>query len=1532
MSRPDCPSPETLRSWLEDRLPEEESVLVDAHTAECRSCESQIKKWTSTPEVTAMLADLAESSWSAEFPAWLSDDDIQFPPGGEPGGLGRFRKFDVRRRIGTGGMGLVFEAFDTSLSRKVALKIPRPLLAASPAFLSQFELEARAAAQVQHPSVLQIHAVHEACESFPFPVLEMEYAAGGPLKNELQTGGAMTIERATEIAVRVAEGLEAIHRKGIVHRDIKPANILLDGEGRAKLSDFGLAFAPTLDVLSGDRTGVAGGTSAYLAPERIAGAKVDARGDIFSLGVVLYEMLTGQRPFVGATPEVLRDHICNHEPIRPSKRRPRVPRELEAITLRCLAKCPVDRYPSARTVADALARFRVRRRKQALAATVVAGIVLVSSAIGIGLRVRHDAAIQDLLVQQSLDLTRLDEDLSIPSLDRMRSRIGLLREFDPDRAAEETQRLVSLRAAAIGRRIQKPDRLDDEQRSALFTAIEAQANMNPSVAKSLREAIESRKPDWQTLADIGPSHWGDLDSAFGPRSVELRDDSIALTVDAKPPASTWTVARFQADHDAKMSVTFRGGTWSAGSRVGLTLFDNQWHAEPIWELAFTPDGTAIVASGRDGGVQFWRLADRRLATWIFEEGKPANRFAFVGNKKMLLGGPTGARLRDLVTNTSYDPGIGTPSDPKVTKLATAADGTIAVGFVDGLIRLNGPNGSKTISAGGAASVQALALSPDGKSLASAGGSGTIQLWNVADGSRGRAISGHAGAVGALVFAPRSGLLSSGGVDGTVRTWEPASGRLLATRQHGNAVRALAIAPDDSALASAGDDATTTLWEPRSARRLGGSLTGHTGSVGALAFSPDGKLLASGSSDSTIRLWDVKSHRTIETIGERKYELLVQAPQPSQGRPGGAVPSPISLAEAIRDGKALGLRILRNGVVLREGPISLSDGDLTIHSSLIGDEVSLGVGDEPPLILREIFPLSLHGEGRFGVIWPSGGRISALKIERRSRAAKPDPDDVAGRLFAKGHFVQARDMYREIASKPGTPRSLVQAATCKAALCDIALGDEKAARESLDAVSNQLDSTAERWPLVAKCQLWRLHLRNNDKEKAEKSFAYLFDNLQFEQIAEYLPIDISHELCRQYSWPSMYRFFREDPRRVEELRTAERVASYFQFPLESRTPIRIHQINALFAAAKGDHDSAIDEAIRLSEDLLRDPAVDSWSHIRVFDTYHWILLNQGRDEELRDILDDWISRADKPPRPEFTPLRIFRSRALAALANRPGQDGPALRKAAELDIETFLKTAAPDDLEHYIYEAKLIQGFLLKARLGEEAAKLAWREGYDRCRKMGKLSSLDASILGSLSNELNASDFLKMLDGVINSIPEPFAPMSVLKGSFYLFSGEIAAALRTMWTTRLGIEYARKIAFKTDISFVDFLGIQVNLSVAEIMRQGAFPESMTPEEEDFVWTTLSEVRAAYSANKLSNETLYQFTFCWFGVNSPNTRQKIVGELPIKTRASLEFILGRRYRQLNRPTEATEFFHRAMQDGKACTSPFIKIFESRVPKKP
>src|SRR5918999_1608553 len=263
----------------------------------------------------------------------------------------RYTLLDV---LGGGGMARVYLAHDNVLDREVALKVMREYYADDENFVERFRREAKNAAALNHPDIVQVYDQGHTKDGTYY--IAMEYVPGGTLKERMAEEGPLDPREAAGIASRVADALAVAHARGIVHRDIKPQNVLLSATGEAKVADFGIARAASSKTIT--ETNLVLGTSAYMSPEQVRGDRVSPASDLYSLGVVLYEMLTGRLPYAADNPLATAMKHLDEPPRRPGEANPAVPEGLDALSAKLLAKDPGDRYASAAELAEDLRRVR----------------------------------------------------------------------------------------------------------------------------------------------------------------------------------------------------------------------------------------------------------------------------------------------------------------------------------------------------------------------------------------------------------------------------------------------------------------------------------------------------------------------------------------------------------------------------------------------------------------------------------------------------------------------------------------------------------------------------------------------------------------------------------------------------------------------------------------------------------------------------------------------------------------------------------------------------------------------------------------------------------------------------------------------------------------------------------------------------------------------------------------------------------------------------------------------------------------------
>src|SRR5882757_8646561 len=262
-------------------------------------------------------------------------------------------RYEIQREVAQGGMAEVYLARDQLLNRLVALKALFPEYAREPSFVERFRREAQAAANLNHPNIVAIYDWGQESGTY---FIVMEYVEGRSLRDLIRSEGRLEAGQAADITAEIASALAFAHRSGVVHRDVKPGNVLLTRSGTVKVTDFGIARAGASDGLT--QTGSVMGTATYFSPEQAQGLPVDGRSDVYALGVVLYEMVTGVAPFTAESPVSVAYKHVRETAVLPTERNPDVPPDLEHIIVTALAKAPENRYQTADDMRADILRFR----------------------------------------------------------------------------------------------------------------------------------------------------------------------------------------------------------------------------------------------------------------------------------------------------------------------------------------------------------------------------------------------------------------------------------------------------------------------------------------------------------------------------------------------------------------------------------------------------------------------------------------------------------------------------------------------------------------------------------------------------------------------------------------------------------------------------------------------------------------------------------------------------------------------------------------------------------------------------------------------------------------------------------------------------------------------------------------------------------------------------------------------------------------------------------------------------------------------
>jgi WD40 repeat protein/serine/threonine protein kinase len=776
--------------------------------------------------------------------------------------------YEIIAEIGRGGMGVVFKARHRGLNRLVALKMILAAEFASKSEQHRFQREAELAARVKHVNIVQVHEVGQLGDR---PYISMEWVSGGTLAERLD-GTPWSAHDAARLIGTLALAIDAAHRQGVIHRDLKPANILVqpDDEGgppstltaasksgpvaglTPKITDFGLART-LQDHPALTKTGFAVGTPEYMAPEQADGdpARVGPVVDVYALGVILYQLLTGQPPYRGESPAAVLLAAASDSPVAPRRIKPNVPRDLETIVLKAIEREPKARYLTAAALGEDLRRFLADEpilarpprlserlvkwaRRQPRLAGLAASLILVTVAALAGLTALWLRAQQHGTAARRA-LYRADIAAAASGLQLNRT---------------ETARRL-LESSPIEHR-------DWEWRYLKSQLDNSRAVFRPGDAPPHLVAVS---PDCGRVV-YAPAH----ESTLHLHDVALeRDIAVLSGHEGEILSVAWSrdgsrVASSSADGTIRL--------WEGSTGRPLTVLSG--HAKPVIMIYLSADGSRLAAQTSDSEVRVWDVALGVPIATLSDAQDLGIAGLSPSGKRFAVGQRGRVRLWDTDTGSEIASLLCGAS--RVLTLAFSPDGKrVAAGteYPENRVWIwdMATGGAVTAMEGHTNAISSLEFSPDGSRIVSASHDGTLRLWDCARGTLVNILRGHSDKVIGAHFHPDGRRIASASLDGTLRLWDTHERELVCVfRGQASVAEFVISSPDGAVLAGVGSDGVVRFWDVASVKHEG-VLGQHAGFVYDVAFSPSGETVASAGWDGTVRLWNP---RTAGSVGVLRH--------------------------------------------------------------------------------------------------------------------------------------------------------------------------------------------------------------------------------------------------------------------------------------------------------------------------------------------------------------------------------------------------------------------------------------------------------------------------------------------------------------------------------------------------------------------------------------------------------------------------------------------------------------------------------------
>lgn len=844
---------------------------------------------------------------------WDHDTDGQAGPIPGPAHAPLFRPksswphipgYQIQGELGRGGMGVVYKAFQTDLKRLVAIKMILAGAQAGANELARFRIEAEAVARLKHVNIVQIHEIGVQGGQHYF---SLEFVEGGSLQQKLKDK-PMRPKLAAQLMETLARAMHCAHQQGIIHRDLKPANVLMTSDGVPKITDFGLA--KRLDVPGQTRTGAVMGTPSYMSPEQAMGKQkeVGPATDIYALGAMLYEFLTGRPPFLAETPMDTLMQVIANDALPPSRLQPKLPRDLETICLKCLHKQPGKRYATAQGLADDLGHFlagepimarpigpwergvkwvkRRPTRAAILALSALAAVALLTGGLWYHIQLKHAF----LQTEHERDrVAKLNQNLT-DQLVRLRIANGVEQVQDQDALpalawfadAWKLNRSVRdrehrMRMAAVLAMCPKVEQIYFHDRRVNW------AVFHPDQTRVITCCGDSRARIWDVasgketvpaLVHDGPVLFA-MFSADGSRVATASIDGTARVWDTATgsristgyqhkKAVNWLA--LSADGTRVVSASSDGTAAVCDASTGQLIPPLLRHKAAIHTIEFGPHNKLLLTASSDNTAQLWAAADhRRLATFHHADRVNCAVFSPDGLHVATASDDATACIWSIRGRMSVAP---------LSHLAPVLDVTFAP---DGkhVVTTSKDNTARIWSTGDGqpvssplrhgSHVYSARYSACGTRIVTAGDDNTARIWDATLGEQKDSPLRSVGTARFAMFSADANRVLIASADGTARIWKVTGNKIPGrTLPHGERVEHAAYSPGGGRIATATNSGKIQLWKARTAESLGPAIA-HPHPVARLVFSTQGQRLAAACADGSVCIWDPDSGKRLLTF-------------------------------------------------------------------------------------------------------------------------------------------------------------------------------------------------------------------------------------------------------------------------------------------------------------------------------------------------------------------------------------------------------------------------------------------------------------------------------------------------------------------------------------------------------------------------------------------------------------------------------------------------------------------------------------------